>query len=157
MKPARREAYFSCLKTIVEHSANSIELLCKPVFLFSGRYTNFTKIGITRSAHGTIAIPSGSDLPICQLLLPANGIYVVVGQSYFSSGGDASYMSTDIVFENCTFVSPNTSGTLKQNGRINLCAIVKTGTADGMARLRTYSAGGNTLTFNGYLTSVQIR
>lgn len=40
MKPARREAYFSCLKTIVEHSANSIELLCKSVFGLSGRYTN---------------------------------------------------------------------------------------------------------------------
>ena len=121
------------------------------------RNTNFTKIGVTSSAQGTIAIPSGSDLPICQLSLPANGIYVVVGQSYFSSGGDASYMSTDIVFENCPFASPSTSGTLKQNGRINLCAIVKTGTAAGIARLRTYSAGGNTLTFNGYLTSLRIR
>lgn len=41
MKPARREAYFSCLKFTVEHSANSIELLCKSVFLLSGRYNNF--------------------------------------------------------------------------------------------------------------------
>lgn len=40
MKPARREAYFSCLKSTVEHSINSIELLYKPVFLLSGRYTN---------------------------------------------------------------------------------------------------------------------
>lgn len=43
MKPARREAYFSCLKFTVEHSANSIELLCKSVFLLSGRYNNFAE------------------------------------------------------------------------------------------------------------------
>ena len=47
MKPARREAYFSCLKSTVEHSINSIELLYKPVFLLSGRYTNKANVALT--------------------------------------------------------------------------------------------------------------
>lgn len=41
MKPARREAYFSCLEITVEHSVNFIELLCRAVFGPYGRYTNF--------------------------------------------------------------------------------------------------------------------
>lgn len=51
MKPARREAYLSCLKTTVEHSANSIELLCKPVFGLSGRYTNLKLKSYTHFNH----------------------------------------------------------------------------------------------------------
>lgn len=42
MKPARREAYFSCLEITVEHSVNFIELLCRAVFGPYGRYTNFS-------------------------------------------------------------------------------------------------------------------
>ena len=40
MKPARREAFFSCPGIDVEHSENCIELLCRPVFPLHGRYTN---------------------------------------------------------------------------------------------------------------------
>lgn len=41
MKPARREAYFSCLEITVEHSINFIELLCRAVLGPYGRYNNF--------------------------------------------------------------------------------------------------------------------
>ena len=49
MKPARREAYFSCLEITVEHSINFIELLCRAVLGPYGRYNNFDgKYGIKR-------------------------------------------------------------------------------------------------------------
>ena len=44
MKPARREAYFSCLEITVEHSVNFIELLCRAVLGPCGRYTNFSNL-----------------------------------------------------------------------------------------------------------------
>lgn len=44
MKPARREAYFSCIEITVEHSVKFIELLCRAVLGPYGRYTNFTTV-----------------------------------------------------------------------------------------------------------------
>lgn len=44
MKPARREAYFSCLEITVEHSINFIELLCRAVLGPYGRYNNLKNI-----------------------------------------------------------------------------------------------------------------
>lgn len=87
MKPARREAYFSCLKTTVEHSANSIELLCKPVFVPSGRYTNLKNHAVDEiyqipDINGVSTQPEYIDIGFHKVTRYSNGIRIYSVQVY---------------------------------------------------------------------------
>lgn len=62
MKPARREAYFSCLEITVEHSVNFIELLCRAVFGPYGRYTNLKqKLEYIKRPEASASLSSAVD------------------------------------------------------------------------------------------------
>lgn len=89
MKPARREAYFSCLQTIVEHSANSIELLCKSVFGLSGRYTkidlkipsetlSYTNLSATNAVKAWFASASMPNGVCLRLINHSTGIILAI-------------------------------------------------------------------------------
>ena len=94
MKPARREAYFSCLEITVEHSVNFIELLCRAVFGPYGRYTNF--------------IHFDSDIRTC--LNPLSSQYIahastsIVGKvsifTWTADTVDTPYKTGDTAYEN---------------------------------------------------------
>lgn len=104
MKPARREAYFSCLKSTVEHSINSIELLYKPVFLLSGRYTNFEmkkyvlSEGVNAYKYGKVVFVSifenfatgisSGEYILSEDIIPVDTVRAILYGSPFGSGAD---------------------------------------------------------------------
>ena len=92
MKPARREAYFSCLEITVEHSVSFVELLCRVVFGPYGRYTNLKDHNVEAvyqipDIMGVSTQPEYIDIGFHKVIRYCNGtrIYSVQVYVYTSS------------------------------------------------------------------------
>lgn len=92
MKPARREAYFSCLEITVEHSVNFIELLCRAVFGPYGRYTNLTTMWNSGLTYG-----ANFDFKTGGYLKVGNLVVVALSLNIKSDIAETSYV--DAVFD----------------------------------------------------------